>query len=753
MSNNLDVIRAMFRSLAAGVRNARGKKIYKFSELRDSIAKENVDVSGFNLRRKADQQALLSVAEKCIYDLERENRIQADIQEFEDVVNNESDYPDIPLTYGWQFEGVDNSEDCFLYPTTPLTCDVLSGQCCDLSMVTKNVYDNSGEVAGTIVFGDPIVGHIVPESNRDKPIDISATLVRKLRRCAYDVNSERSRSCGARVQRVDKKSDNFYTPQTILDRVVQCLGVIDLDPCADPKKIIPAQNHYTFDGDGLSKEWHGKIFMNPPYSKPALWVDKLQQEYEQERLTEAIALLPASTDTKWLSPLLRSNLCCFWKGRIRFIDGATYQPAKHSARESHVLVYWGSRFERFIDSFQDVASFPNVQVFKNIQSNRSKTAVSNKGFGQIKPIQVKSASIPMPYIGEIVGYHPNNQKSAWLDLDDLTENLEVSFSPELEKVKVQTVKPSNGKYKGQIRRAIRVEASTKIIKLACDLGNWKAQKLYHEMITHCTKEAGIKDAVLVNGRIIPRDESGNFLEDLAFDTTIPNLLIDDWLLVENYLKHDSEADVSDVTDLEMLVNLLVASVSGRKESIIKRCAAIEFFQGLYPSSNIDEINQLERFLSDLQTDDELYRILCLDMVSEIRKQSLIDPLKLPKQIRECTEIKEIIVSKASKNPNVRLINNWLHRAAETHKGIPGTNGEAHCNTWQFASMVCGAATGRAPNTNTEAGLQMMIDLNVISFPNSTALQRAKVDDSIYLQLLGAVKEAMDLKVQEAFNRE
>ena len=42
MKTNLDVIRAMFRSLNAGVRNARGKKIYKFSELRDLLTKENV---------------------------------------------------------------------------------------------------------------------------------------------------------------------------------------------------------------------------------------------------------------------------------------------------------------------------------------------------------------------------------------------------------------------------------------------------------------------------------------------------------------------------------------------------------------------------------------------------------------------------------------------------------------------------------------------------------------------------------------
>ncbi|MHC5722302.1 MAG: hypothetical protein ACYTX0_62390, partial [Nostoc sp.] len=60
-----------------------------------------------------------------------------------------------------------------------------------------------------------------------------------------------------------KESDKWYTPPKIEDLVIKVLGTIDLDPCADDGKHIAAAHHYTAADDGLSQEWHGRIFMNP----------------------------------------------------------------------------------------------------------------------------------------------------------------------------------------------------------------------------------------------------------------------------------------------------------------------------------------------------------------------------------------------------------------------------------------------------------------------------------------------------------
>jgi hypothetical protein len=90
--------------------------------------------------------------------------------------------------------------------------------------------------------------------------------------------------------------------------------------------------------------------MNSPYSYPGKWIAKLQAELDSGKVEEGWTLVPAATDTKWLSPLLNTQAICFWKGRIKFLD-SNYQP-KLPARQSHVLVYWGAEPAKFKEVFQ-----------------------------------------------------------------------------------------------------------------------------------------------------------------------------------------------------------------------------------------------------------------------------------------------------------------------------------------------------------------------------------------------------------------
>ncbi|MBD2682892.1 MULTISPECIES: DNA N-6-adenine-methyltransferase [Nostoc] len=67
-----------------------------------------------------------------------------------------------------------------------------------------------------------------------------------------------------------KSSDCWYTPPEIIALIQSCLNGITLDPCADNGKHIEACQHFTVADDGLSHEWSGRVFMNPPYS----WMPK-----------------------------------------------------------------------------------------------------------------------------------------------------------------------------------------------------------------------------------------------------------------------------------------------------------------------------------------------------------------------------------------------------------------------------------------------------------------------------------------------
>ncbi|BAY84608.1 C-5 cytosine-specific DNA methylase [Calothrix parasitica NIES-267] len=207
----------------------------------------------------------------------------------------------------------------------------------------------------------------------DEPDDIPklknevSTVVEVLEK-RKEINQHTS-SHSSNPARKKKSSDRWYTPPYIVELVVQVLGEIDLDPCADDGKHISCKRHYIACDDGLTRQWEGRVFMNPPYSQPGVWMEKLQAEIKLERVTEAIALVPAATDTKWLSPVLKSQPVCFWTGRIKFLS-EDYQP-RNSARQSHVLVYWGLRKERFREVFEKYGvvylPIPSIKLCTNNQ--------------------------------------------------------------------------------------------------------------------------------------------------------------------------------------------------------------------------------------------------------------------------------------------------------------------------------------------------------------------------------------------------
>jgi len=91
------------------------------------------------------------------------------------------------------------------------------------------------------------------------------------------------------------KNDEQYTPKYIFDG----LGLtFDLDVCAPVGGApnVPALKHYSIEDDGLTSEWNGLVWMNPPYSKPTPWADKFIEHQN------GIALVPV-TRGQWFHRL------------------------------------------------------------------------------------------------------------------------------------------------------------------------------------------------------------------------------------------------------------------------------------------------------------------------------------------------------------------------------------------------------------------------------------------------------------------
>lgn len=77
---------------------------------------------------------------------------------------------------------------------------------------------------------------------------------------------------GVEQQQITK--DDHYTPKWIFDMLGLCF---DIDVASPPGGIpwIPADKYYTQADDGLLQPWHGRIWCNPPFSKPGPWAQRM----------------------------------------------------------------------------------------------------------------------------------------------------------------------------------------------------------------------------------------------------------------------------------------------------------------------------------------------------------------------------------------------------------------------------------------------------------------------------------------------
>lgn len=120
-----------------------------------------------------------------------------------------------------------------------------------------------------------------------------------------------------------RKSDHWSTPKKFLNS----LGRIDFDPCP---------LHGSFKDSFPLTKWHGRVFINPPYSDIKNWISLGFEAMKYNRVTELIYLLPARTDTKWFH-----ELCMPFASEIQFLKGRLkFGNAKNSAPFPSMVVYF-----------------------------------------------------------------------------------------------------------------------------------------------------------------------------------------------------------------------------------------------------------------------------------------------------------------------------------------------------------------------------------------------------------------------------
>ena len=70
-----------------------------------------------------------------------------------------------------------------------------------------------------------------------------------------------------------KPNDELYTPPWVFETLAIDF---DLDVCSPVLGLpyLPAKKWFHAGDDGLAQKWQGRVWCNPPYSSPKLWVEK-----------------------------------------------------------------------------------------------------------------------------------------------------------------------------------------------------------------------------------------------------------------------------------------------------------------------------------------------------------------------------------------------------------------------------------------------------------------------------------------------
>jgi hypothetical protein len=149
-------------------------------------------------------------------------------------------------------------------------------------------------------------------------------------------------------------NNDWFTPAKWIELARTLMRAIDLDPTSNEiaNRTVRAARFFSADDDGLTREWAGRVRMNPPYSRDLIgkFAEKLVAEIAAGRVTEAVALTHNYTDTTWFHMLAeRAAAICFTRGRISFLrpDGT---PAA-TPTQGQTFFYFGPNVARFAEIF------------------------------------------------------------------------------------------------------------------------------------------------------------------------------------------------------------------------------------------------------------------------------------------------------------------------------------------------------------------------------------------------------------------
>lgn len=153
------------------------------------------------------------------------------------------------------------------------------------------------------------------------------------------------------------ESNEYYTPAQYIEAAREVMGEIDLDPasCMAAQRTVKAMTYYTERDDGMTRDWTGRVWLNPPYGKignnssQGQWAWRLVSEYDAGHVSEGIVLVKAAVGYQWFEALWDRLPVCFARERISFVRADGNDAGK--SKQGTAFFYVGPDPTRFAEVF------------------------------------------------------------------------------------------------------------------------------------------------------------------------------------------------------------------------------------------------------------------------------------------------------------------------------------------------------------------------------------------------------------------
>lgn len=132
-------------------------------------------------------------------------------------------------------------------------------------------------------------------------------------------------------------TEEWGTPQDFFDALNEEFN-FELDVCANEGNA-KCDRFFTKEDDGLTQEWSGVCWMNPPYGRViGHWMRKA---YESSlNGATVVCLVPSRTDTAWWHDYAMKGDIRFLRGRLKFVG---VNGVKSSAPFPSAVVIFGGQ--------------------------------------------------------------------------------------------------------------------------------------------------------------------------------------------------------------------------------------------------------------------------------------------------------------------------------------------------------------------------------------------------------------------------